>query len=92
MSNRVIKVAVWEEGSLFKDLWPYLKKWEEQGVLEVVYILKEQENKIVFIPKGQMISGGGNTRWDFSASRYGLLAICRKVNKVWYPTKCDLEC
>ena len=91
MLDRAIKVAVWKDGSLFQALWPYFQKLEAQGILEVAYILKEQDGKIAFFPREQMYSGGYSKR-DFSAGRYGLLAICRKADTGWYSAKINLEC
>lgn len=58
MSDNVIRVAVWGEGSLLASLWPHFQSLEQQGVLNVVAIAKEQQGKVVFVLKEQNTMGG----------------------------------
>ena len=84
MSDNVIRVAVWGEGSLLASLWPHFQSLEQQGVLNVVAIAKEQQGKVVFALKEQNTTRGGTIQRYFCAGSQGLLADCRKTDSGRY--------
>ena len=85
--EHAIRVAVWKDGSLFQALWPYFQKLEAQGILEVAYILQEQDEKIAFFPREQMYSGGGTVNGVFLPADMDYWPLAEKLIQAGIPQK-----
>lgn len=85
MSDNVIRVAVWGEGSLLASLWPHFQSLEQQGVLNVVAIAKEQQGKVVFALKEQNTTGGVQFNGIFVPAAKDYWPIAEKLIQAGIP-------